>query len=76
MTNKEPSSGIELEHAEDMQPIDLAKPPQRAYVADTSVRSHNKTTAERSLVLKSDFSIIPLASLIYFAAYLVSMAVV
>lgn len=55
--------------------VDPTKPPSHAYAADDTGGSHHKTSAERSLVLKSDLSIIPLVSLIYFAAYLVSMAI-
>ena len=74
MTDKELSNGIELEQAEYIQAEELTVP-LHAYAADLSSPSHRKGAAERSLVLKSDFSIIPLASLIYFVAYLVSMVV-
>ena len=42
------------------------------FVAEDTLDSHHKSKAERRLVLKADLVILPLAALIYFAAYLVS----
>ncbi len=43
-----------------------------AYTRDDMTSSHRNSPVERRLVLKADLVIVPLAALIYFAAYLVS----
>ncbi|KAH8805236.1 retrograde regulation protein 2 [Xylogone sp. PMI_703] len=56
-----------LEQAIDAIP---KKPISTAYVTDSSSDPHRKSAAERRLILKCDLVIVPLAALIYFAAYL------
>lgn len=71
-TSKVEMAPTAIEHLERSESTAYAKPISRAYIPDIRLSSRHKTAAERKLVLKCDLIIVPLAALIYFAAYLVS----
>jgi hypothetical protein len=57
--------------AEKAVSLDKAGVNETAFVAE-GLEKWKKTPAERRLVLKTDLTVVPLAALIYFVAYLVS----
>lgn len=71
-TPKEDMARIDIDQLERTESALHEKPLSTAYIVDPDPNSHNKSAAERRLVLKCDLVIIPLAALIYFGAYLVS----
>jgi hypothetical protein len=68
------TSAVDIERVETVSAIDEhEKAPSTAYVPESQgTDSHHKSAAERSLVLKSDLVILPLAAVLFFVAYLVS----